>query len=114
MEDTLQTKLVPLQRSDGLSEHLLEATRRATLHTRDIDLLPIDGHVVGLENGLHTLSHLGTDTITRNKGDSVLATIFGRLEDVGLDGREGSGGILDVRLLARSCSRQALREKIVS
>lgn len=114
MEDTLQCQLVPLEGSDRFPEHFLEATRRTTFHTRDVDLLPINGHVVGLENSLDTLSYLGTNTVTGNEGNSVFAAILRRLENVGLDRRKRSRSILDVRLLTVGCSRQALREKSVS
>jgi hypothetical protein len=36
----------------------------ARLHAGDVDLLPLDGHIVGLEDGLDRLGNLGTDTVT--------------------------------------------------
>jgi len=88
VKDTLETELVALERSDRLAESILSA---ASLETGNLDLLPLNGDVVGLEDGLDRLGDLGTDTITGDEGDSVLAAELGRLEDVGLDGGEGSG-----------------------
>lgn len=117
VEDTLETNLVALQRGDGLAEELL-GVLVASLNTGDVDLLPLDGHVVGLEDGLDRLGDLSTNTVTCDKllqrlcpqcngmpwvgggcmrtwdkGDSVLAAELGGLEDVGGDSRV-------------SCSRQ--------
>ena len=89
VKDTLETELVALERSDRLAESILSAA--GTLKTGNLDLLPLNGDVVGLEDGLDRLGDLGTDTITGDEGDSVLAAELGRLEDVGLDGGEGSG-----------------------
>jgi hypothetical protein len=36
----------------------------AVLHAGDIDLLPLNGNIVGLEDGLDRLGNLGTDTVT--------------------------------------------------
>jgi hypothetical protein len=36
----------------------------ASLDTRDVDLLPLDGHVVCLEDLLDRLGDLSTDTVT--------------------------------------------------
>jgi hypothetical protein len=88
VKDTLETELVALERSDRLAESILSA---ASLETGNLDLLPLNGDVVGLEDGLDRLGDLGTDTITGDEGDSVLAAELGGLEDVGLDGGEGSG-----------------------
>lgn len=91
VKDTLETELVALERGDGLAEGSLGTTGGAALlNTRDLDLLPLDGGVVGLEDGLDGLGNLGTDTITGDEGDGVLAAVLGRLEDVGLDGSEGA------------------------
>jgi len=49
VEDTLETELVALERGDGLSEQLL-GVLVASLDTGDIDLLPLDGDVIGLED----------------------------------------------------------------
>lgn len=89
VKDTLETELVALERSDRLAESILSAA--GTLETGNLDLLPLNGDVVGLEDGLDRLGDLGTDTITGDEGDSVLAAELGRLEDIGLDGGEGSG-----------------------
>ena len=88
VKDTLETELVALKRSDRLAESILSAA--GTLKTGNLDLLPLNGDVVGLEDGLDRLGDLGTDTITGDEGDGVLAAELGRLEDVGLDGGEGS------------------------
>lgn len=101
VEDTLETELVALEGSDRLAESILSAA--GALHTRDLDLLPLNGDVVGLEDGLDGLGNLGTDTVTGDEGDSVLAAILGRLEDVGLDGGEGSG---ELRLLLGDAAQQ--------
>lgn len=63
MQDTLETKLVALERGDGLAEELL-GVDVTSLDTRHVDLLPLDGNVVGLEDLLDRLGHLGTDTVT--------------------------------------------------
>lgn len=89
VQDTLEAELVAAQGGDGLAEGRLGA---AALETGDLDLLPLDGDVVGLEDGLDRLGDLGTDTITGDEGDGVLATELGGLEDVGLDGSEGARG----------------------
>lgn len=52
VQDTLQTELVALERSQGLLEELLGVLVTG-LDTAHIDLLPLNGHVVGLEDGLH-------------------------------------------------------------
>ena len=88
VEDTLETELVALQRGDGLTEELL-GVDVAGVNTRDIDLLPLNGHVVRLEDLLNRLGDLSTDTVTGNQGDGVLAAELGGLEDVLADGREG-------------------------
>lgn len=62
VQDTLETELVALERSDRLAESILGSA--GTLETRDLDLLPLNGDVVGLEDGLDGLSNLGTDTVT--------------------------------------------------
>lgn len=63
MQDTLETQLVALERGNGLAEELL-GVLVARLDTGHIDLLPLDGHIVGLEDLLDRLGHLGTNTIT--------------------------------------------------
>lgn len=106
VQDTLQTELVTLERGDGLAEELL-GVLAAVLHAGDVDLLPLNGDIVGLEDGLDRLGNLSTDTVTYclslsrvpvvffpcfcaahtwNKGDGVLAAELGRLEDVGVGG----------------------------
>lgn len=106
VQDTLEAELVALQGRDGLAEELLGALQRRGVHTGHVDLLPVDGNIVGLEDGLDALGDLGTDTVTGDQGDGVLATELGRAEDVLVDGRVGSSS--DPGLLACSGSRKAL------
>ncbi len=61
----------------------------AGVNTRNIDLLPLNGHVVRLEDLLDRLGNLSADTIPRNQGDGVLAAELGGLENVLADGSEG-------------------------
>lgn len=105
VEDTLETELVALERSDGLTESILSAA--GALETGNLDLLPLNGDVVGLEDGLDRLSNLGTDTVTGDEGDSVLAAVLGGLEDVGVDGGEGSG---ELGLLLGDAAQQLSEE----
>lgn len=74
VQDTLETQLVALERSDGFAEELL-GVLASSLHTRDIDLLPLDGHIVGLEDGLDRLGNLSTDTVTCEYPLSPAATL---------------------------------------
>ena len=85
VEDTLEAELVPPQRGNSLLESLLGAAG-VVLDTGDLNLLPGNGDIVGLEDGLDGLGNLGTDTVTGDKGDGVLAAVLGGLEDVGLEG----------------------------
>lgn len=97
VEDTLETELVALEGSNRLSEQLL-GVLVASLDTGDIDLLPLDGDVVGLEDLLDRLGDFGTDTITRDQSDGVLAAKLGGSEDVLTDsGGHGCrhGSVLD-------------------
>lgn len=53
VEDTLEAELVAAQGRDSLTESLLGGgAATGGVETRGIDLLPLDGHVVGLEDGL--------------------------------------------------------------
>lgn len=63
MEDTLQTELVALKGSQRLAEKLLGVLVTG-VNTANIDLLPLNGNVVGLEDGLDRLGDLSTDTVT--------------------------------------------------
>lgn len=108
VQDTLQAQLVAAQRRDGLLEHLL-CRLRAVVQTRDIDLLPLDGHVVGLEDGLDTLRNFGTDAVTGDEGDGVLAAVLGGLEDVALNCGIGSCG--ERGLLLSGSAQEALEGK---
>ena len=90
VEDTLQAELVAPERGDGLGECILGAGgRRGVVQAGYLDLLPCDRYVVGLEDGLDALGNLGTDTITGDEGDGVLAAVLGGLEDVGLGALDG-------------------------
>jgi hypothetical protein len=102
VKDTLETELVALERGNGFAEELL-GVHIARLDTGNVDLLPLDGHVVRLEDLLDRLSDLGTDTVTcalfniciqqrrlmkrlsrrtRNQSHSVFAAELCGLEDV--------------------------------
>jgi hypothetical protein len=117
---TLQSKLVPLQGSDGLPEKLL-GMLVAGVNTRDVHLFPLDWDVVCLEDLLHGVGNFGTNTVTWNQsqprirsealirdrltwdeGNGVLATELGWLEDVLLDG----GQSYHTRQLQGNSSRQ--------
>jgi hypothetical protein len=63
VQDTLQTELVALERGDGLAEELL-GVDVASLDTGNVDLLPLNGNVVCLEDLLDRLGNLSTDTVT--------------------------------------------------
>ena len=89
VEDTLEAELVPPQRGNSLLEGLLGAAG-VVLDTGNLNLLPGNGDIVGLEDGLDGLGNLGTDTITGDEGDGVLAAVLGGLEDIGLEGLGGS------------------------
>jgi hypothetical protein len=98
MKDTLETELVALERSNRFAEELL-GVDVAGVDTRYVDLLPLNGNVVRLEDLLDRLGDLSTDTITcacsesisvlwaviahtRNQGNGVFAAELGGLEDV--------------------------------
>lgn len=59
---TLQSELVPLQGSNSLAEQILRLLV-ALLHAGDIDLLPLHGDIVRLENLLDRFRHFSTDTV---------------------------------------------------
>lgn len=92
VEDTLEAELVAAERGNTLTERRL-GLLAALLDTRNLDLLPVNGDVVGLEDGLDRLGNLTTDTITGDEGDGVLGAVLGGLEDVGLDGSKGSDSL---------------------
>ena len=62
-KDTLQTQLVPAKGCDGFLEQFLRVLV-ACVHTSDVDLLPLNGHIVGFEDSLYRFSNLSTDTVT--------------------------------------------------
>lgn len=78
VQDALKTNLVALQGSNGLAEELLSVLV-AGLNTGDIDLLPLDWDIVGLEDGLDRLGDLSSDTVTWDEGNSVLRAVLGWL-----------------------------------
>lgn len=71
---TLQSNLVPLQ----AVHRLLEEGLTASGLTRDIVLLPLNGHLEGIKDLLDRVGDFLTDTVTGNESDSVLAAKFGR------------------------------------
>lgn len=71
---TLQSNLVPLQ----AVHRLLEESFATSGLTRDIVLLPLNGHLKGVEDLLDRVGNLLTDTITRDESDSVFAAKLGR------------------------------------
>lgn len=75
VQDTLQTELVTLEGGDGLAEELL-GVLAAVLHAGDVDLLPLNGNIVGLEDGLDRLGNLGTDTVTYCLSLSRVPVVF--------------------------------------
>ena len=80
MEDALEADLVALQGGDGFAEELL-GVLCSGLEAGNINLLPLNGDVVGLEDGLHGLCDLGSDTITWDEGNCIFGAILGRLEE---------------------------------
>ena len=87
VQDALQAKLIAPEGGDGLLEVLLGAARpRSVVQPRHLDLLPRDGHIVGLEDLLDVLGNLGANAVAGDEGDGVLAAVLGGLEDVGLEG----------------------------
>ena len=78
MKNALKSNLVALQGSNRLAEELLSVLV-AGLNTGDINLLPLDWNIVGLEDGLDRLGDLSSDTITWDEGNSVLRAVLGWL-----------------------------------
>lgn len=78
VQDALKTDLVALQGSNGLAEELLSVLV-AGLDAGDIDLLPLDWDIVGLEDRLDRLSDLSSNTVTWDEGNSVLRAVLGWL-----------------------------------
>lgn len=93
VQDTLEAELVAAEGGDGLAEEVLGLLGGGGVETRDLDLLPLNGDIVGLEDGLDALGDLGTDTVTRDQRDRVLAAKLGRLEDVRADRGVGARGL---------------------
>jgi hypothetical protein len=80
VEDTLETELVALEGSDGLAQKFL-GVDVARLDTGDVDLLPLNGNVVCLEDLLDRLGDLSTDTVTC-ASFNIIFGIWGRLSRV--------------------------------
>lgn len=59
---TLQAEFIPLQRSDGLPEKLL-GMLISRLHSSDVDLLPLNRYIIGLEDRLDRFGNLSTNTV---------------------------------------------------
>lgn len=78
VKDALKTNLVALQGSNGLAEELLGVLVTG-LNTGDINLLPLDWDIVGLEDGLDRLGDLSSNTVTWDEGNSVLRAVLGWL-----------------------------------
>lgn len=106
-EGTLQGDVVARDGVDGLVGDDGLAVLQAG---GDIDGLPLDGNVGGLENVLDGLGDLGADTVTLDEGDSVLAVVaLGTLElgdsivrDAGVGASEGKSGELLLSGLAQA------------
>lgn len=62
VKNTLQTNLVALKGVDGLGNALL-----AVANTSDLDLLPVNGDILSLENLLDRVSDFSTNTVTYQK-----------------------------------------------
>ena len=73
VENSLKTDLVAAERFD----RLLEGGVISSGVSRDIELLPINRHVGGLEDGLDSRGSLLTDTVTGDQGDSVATSELG-------------------------------------
>jgi hypothetical protein len=63
VKDTLQAQLIPSQGSDRLSEKLFRVLV-TSVDTGNINLLPLDWDIVGLEDRLDSFGNLGTNTVT--------------------------------------------------
>lgn len=112
VQDALEAELVALQRGDRLAESVFGAAG-AVNDARHLDLLPLDGDVVGLEDGLDRLGNLGADTVSGDEGDGVLAAKLGGLEDVGLDGRERSSELVLAGGAAQQLGNSRLATKLI-
>lgn len=62
-KDTLQTQLVAAKRCNGFLKQLLRVLV-ARVHTTDVDLFPLNGYIVGLEDSLYRFGDLGTNAVT--------------------------------------------------
>lgn len=106
-EGTLQGDVVARDGVDGLVGDDGLAVLQAG---GDIDGLPLDGDVGGLENVLDGLGDLGTDTVTLDQRDGVLAVVaLGTLElgdsivrSDGVGASEGKSGELLLSGLAQA------------
>ena len=111
-EGTLQGDVVA---GDGLNGLVGDDGLAVLQAGGDIDGLPLDGDVGGGENVLDRLGDLGTDTVTLDQGDGVLAVVaLGTLElgDLVTGGdsvgaSEGKSGELLLSGLAQALARRA-------
>jgi hypothetical protein len=62
-KDALQTELVSSQGSNRFFEELFRVLVSG-INTANIHLLPLNGHIIGLEDSLNRLGDFSTDTIT--------------------------------------------------
>lgn len=88
VEDTLDGNLVSVDGSNGL----LVTVEMVLADTGDVDNLPVNRDRDGLEDGLHGVSNLVTDTITGDEGNSVLGSVLLGLEHGSSIGGESSLG----------------------
>lgn len=63
MEDTLQAELVAPKRSDGFFEELF-GVLVSSVDTANINLLPLNRHIVGFEDSFDGFRDFSTNTIT--------------------------------------------------
>lgn len=75
VEDTLEADLVALQGGDRLAEEFFRVLV-ASLDTGNVDLLPLNGHIVGLEHSLDRLCDLSSNAVTWDEGNCVLRAIL--------------------------------------
>lgn len=71
---TLKADLVPLQGGNALLEENI-GILLSFLETGDIDLLELDGDVVGLEDGSDSVGGFDTNTVTYNTLLNILIKI---------------------------------------
>jgi len=90
VEDALETDLVAAKGVYALVEHGLGALDGG-LEGGDVNLLPLHGGILGLEDGLDALGDFGADTVTGNEGYCVLSAGPDGVDGANLEGRVGTG-----------------------